>query len=81
MVLPAAGVRIEDVEKEYIKQALSRFSGNQTKAAKCLGLSLDTLRYRRKKFGLENYPAQKPASISASATKETISTPPQAVPS
>lgn len=65
IVLPAEGVCIEDVEKEYIKQALSRYDGNQTKAAKCLGLSLDTLRYRRKKFGLESYPPQKTSSITA----------------
>ncbi len=55
IILPPEGVNIEDVEKEYIRQALVRYDGNQTKAAKCLGLSLDTLRYRRKKFGLENY--------------------------
>lgn len=55
IILPPDGINIEDVEKEYIRQALVRYDGNQTKAAKCLGLSLDTLRYRRKKFGLENY--------------------------
>jgi len=55
IILPPGGINIEDVEKEYVRQALVRYDGNQTKAAKCLGLSLDTLRYRRKKFGLENY--------------------------
>ena len=55
IMLPPEGVNIEEVEKEYIRQALVRYDGNQTKAAKCLGLSLDTLRYRRKKFGLESY--------------------------
>ncbi|MCW8860254.1 MAG: sigma-54 dependent transcriptional regulator [Deltaproteobacteria bacterium] len=64
IVLPPEGISIEEVEKEYIKQALSRYDGNQTKAAKCLGLTLDTLRYRRKKFGLEKYPS-KPSSISS----------------
>ncbi len=57
IVLPVSGISIEEVEKEYLRQALERYDGNQTKAAKCLGLTLDTLRYRRKKFGLENYPA------------------------
>jgi len=66
IVLPPEGISIEEVEKEYIRQALARYDGNQTKAAKCLGLSLDTLRYRRKKFGLENYPPPKTASLSSS---------------
>lgn len=66
IVLPPEGISIEEVEKEYIKQALARYDGNQTKAAKCLGLSLDTLRYRRKKFGLDKYPA-KTSSISAAS--------------
>ncbi len=56
VVLPPEGISIEAVEKAYIMQALARYGGNQTRAAKCLGMSLDTLRYRRKKFGLENYP-------------------------
>ena len=59
-MLPPEGISIEAVEKEYIKQALSRYDGNQTKAAKCLGLTLDTLRYRRKKYGLEKYPETTP---------------------
>ena len=56
VILPPEGISIEAVEKAYIMQALTRYRGNQTRAAKCLGMSLDTLRYRRKKFGLENYP-------------------------
>ena len=69
ILLPPEGINIEEVEKEYIKQALSRYDGNQTKAAKCLGMSLDTLRYRRKKFGLEKYPAQ-PAVIPVPANED-----------
>lgn len=65
IVLPPEGICIEEVEKEYIKQALARFDGNQTKAAKALGLSLDTLRYRRKKFGLEHYPSPRNSSTSS----------------
>ena len=68
IILPPEGINIEEVEKEYINQALSRYAGNQTKAAKCLGLTLDTLRYRRKKFGLGKHP-KTPASIST-ATNE-----------
>ena len=66
IMLPPEGISIEAVEKEYIKQALSRYDGNQTKAAKCLGLTLDTLRYRRKKYNLEKYPEASP-DISTSA--------------
>lgn len=80
IVLPPEGVSIEEVEKEYIKQALARYDGNQTKAAKCLGLSLDTLRYRRKKFGLENYPSSKTSPLSSAALEEPILEPSRAVP-
>lgn len=48
--LPPKGVVIEDVEKSLILQALDKSRGNQTKAAKLLGLTRDTLRYRLKKF-------------------------------
>ncbi len=71
IILPAEGISIEEVEKEYLRQALSRYDGNQTKAAKCLGLSLDTLRYRRKKFGLDNFQLQREATpISGSKSGE-----------
>ena len=50
--LPAAGITLEEVEKVLIQQALERYNGNQTKAANCLGMSRDTIRYRMKKFEL-----------------------------
>ncbi len=80
IVLPPEGVSIEEVEKEYIKQALARYGGNQTKAAKSLGLSLDTLRYRRKKFGLENFPAQDPPAPSKTSLTSAMFDSPRAVP-
>lgn len=49
--LPDAGIVLEDVERDFIKQALDMTGGNQTKAAESLGLSRDALRYRMKKFG------------------------------
>jgi DNA-binding NtrC family response regulator len=52
VILPLNGISIEDVEKEFIRQALERYDGNQTKAARCLRMTRDTLRYRMKKFGL-----------------------------
>ncbi len=79
IILPPEGVSIEEVEKEYIRQALARYDGNQTKAAKCLGLSLDTLRYRRKKFGLDKYPA-KTSSISTLTAESADQDSPKTVP-
>jgi DNA-binding NtrC family response regulator len=52
-ILPPGGVVLEDVERSLLEQALQRTGGNQTRAAKLLGLSRDTLRYRLKKFELE----------------------------
>ena len=51
--LPTDGVRLDDVEKNLVMQALKRSSGNQQKAAQCLGLSRDALRRRMEKFGLK----------------------------
>lgn len=52
--LPAEGFRMEDVERNAIEQALARTQGNVAGAARLLGLSRDTLRYRIKKFDLTN---------------------------
>ena len=52
IVLPENGISMEDVEKDLIRQALERTNNNQTKAAKLLGITYDTLRYQVKKFGL-----------------------------
>ncbi len=51
-VLPASGVVLEDVERELICQALDRSNGNKTGAARLLGLSRDTMRYRLEKYGI-----------------------------
>ncbi len=50
--IPPDGISINEVEKELIIQALDRFHGNQTQAAKYLSLSRDTLRYRIKKHDI-----------------------------
>jgi DNA-binding NtrC family response regulator len=52
VMLPRDGVCLEAVEKELIAQALERADNNQTKAAKLLDVSYDSLRYRIKKFDL-----------------------------
>lgn len=51
-VLPEQGICLEEVERDLIVQALKRAENNQTKAAKLLDLSYDSLRYRIKKYGL-----------------------------
>jgi len=51
--LPAAGVNLEEVERSLVVQALERAGGNQTRAAKLLGLHRDQIRYRIEKFSLK----------------------------
>ena len=50
--LPASGVNLEDVERTLVVQALERCGGNQTHAARLLGLNRDQIRYRIEKFNL-----------------------------
>ena len=50
--LPAEGIDIEDHFKDLILQALDKTQGNQSQAARLLGISLSTLRCRREKYGL-----------------------------
>ncbi|MFQ5946868.1 MAG: sigma-54-dependent transcriptional regulator [Anaerolineae bacterium] len=50
--LPETGVVLEEVERDFVRQALDLTQGNQTRAARLLGLTRDELRYRAKKFGL-----------------------------
>jgi transcriptional regulator of acetoin/glycerol metabolism len=50
--LPEQGVQIGDVERDLLRQALDRSSWNVTAAARLLGISRDTVRYRMQKHGL-----------------------------
>lgn len=52
--IPEQGISLEDVERELIEIALKQAGGNRTQAARLLGISRDTLRYRIKKFDLIN---------------------------
>ena len=52
LVLPDSGIRLDELECELICQALVRTDGNKTGAARLLGLSRDTLRYRLEKYGI-----------------------------
>ena len=49
---PSKGISLKNVEKDLIIQAIKKADGNQTKAAKLLGISRDALRYKMQKFGL-----------------------------
>lgn len=51
-VLPPGGIDFRELENTLIREALTRTNQNQTKAAKLLNLSRDTLRYRMEKLGL-----------------------------
>jgi two-component system response regulator AtoC len=44
---------LQEVERALVAQALQRTAGNVTRAAKLLGLSRDTLRYRMEKYGIK----------------------------
>jgi len=49
---PANGTSLRDMERTLVAQALERAEGNQSQAARLLGISRDALRYKMKKFGL-----------------------------
>jgi DNA-binding NtrC family response regulator len=51
--LPAGGVRLEDVERQLIADALERSGGRLEPAARLLGITYKTLQYRIKKYGLQ----------------------------
>lgn len=50
ITIPEDGISLFDVEKKFLLDALSKTKGNQSRAAKLLGLTLDTFRYRMKKY-------------------------------
>ncbi len=50
--LPEGGVNLEEVEKNLVVQALAAAGGNQTRAARLLGMTRDQMRSRIKKYGL-----------------------------
>ena len=48
--VPPTGLRLEEVERHLILSALETAGNNKTKAARLLGISRDTLRYRLEKM-------------------------------
>ena len=51
--LPAQGVRLPELERHLIEEALRRTRGNLAPAARLLGISYKTLQYRVRKHGLD----------------------------
>ena len=60
--LPAEGISLDEVEMAFVRQAIERSDGNQTRAAELLGISRDQLRYRLKKLEESNNLAARPVS-------------------
>ena len=50
--IPAAGLVLEDLERDLVRQALEMSGGNRTHAARLLGMNRDQIRYRIEKFNL-----------------------------
>jgi transcriptional regulator with PAS, ATPase and Fis domain len=51
-IVPPGGIVLEDVERQLILSALEQTGQNKAKAARLLGLTRDTLRYRMAKYDL-----------------------------
>jgi DNA-binding NtrC family response regulator len=51
--VPESGTTFDDLEREILSQVLQRAEGNQSRAARSLGLSESTLRSRLKRLGLK----------------------------
>ena len=51
--LPPQGLSLEEVERSLLEQALERSRFNKSHAARLLGMSRATLRYRLTKYGLD----------------------------
>jgi len=49
---PQVGQTLEEIEKKAIKKALEKAGGNQSRAARALGIPRHVLLYRMKKWGI-----------------------------
>ena len=52
LALPPEGLKLEDVERDLLRQALERTQGNRTRAAALLGITRSALLYRMDKHGI-----------------------------
>ncbi|PIS27812.1 MAG: DNA-binding response regulator [Candidatus Marinimicrobia bacterium CG08_land_8_20_14_0_20_45_22] len=59
--LPQVGVSLSNIEKELIQKAIIQTNGNQTRAAKLLNITRETLKYRMRKHRISRQ--VKPISI------------------
>jgi DNA-binding NtrC family response regulator len=50
--LPPGGISLDLVEADLVRQAMGQAGGNQSRAARLLGIGRDALRYKLKKAGL-----------------------------
>jgi len=79
--IPEVGFSMEEHEKELLAQALTRARQNKSAAAKLLGLSRATLRYRLEKFGLLDEAEEPPTpEVAASPVVEAPSLEPAKAP-
>jgi len=51
-MLPPEGIRLDDLERDLVEQALRRSRGVKTRAGALLGINRDQIRYRMEKFGI-----------------------------
>ncbi len=51
--LPDSGIKLDELEQELLQQALEKTNGNQSKAARILGLTRYAFMYRLKKYQLQ----------------------------
>lgn len=56
--IPETGIDLYKVEKQLIQQALAKAGGNQSRAARLLSVTRDTVRYKMNKHGLRRGPWQ-----------------------
>jgi len=54
ITIPSGGIILDDVERSLIEEALKISKYNQTRAAKLLNISRETLKYRIKKFHISH---------------------------
>ncbi len=50
IALPENGINLEEIERDFIFQAMKKGKGNLSEASRLLGISYKTLQYRLKKF-------------------------------
>lgn len=77
IMIPATGISLEELEKLLIQLALKKCGGNQTKAARFLKTSRDTLRYRMKKFCISERDEETAAAAGAVPDAPLRSMPPE----